>query len=103
VRRLVWSHHARDEFRRIITYIAEDNPRTAESVASRIEATLERLAEMPTGRQGRVSGTYEKVVTGLPYIIAYALNDTPGGADLVVLHIIHGARDWPEGEWPEDE
>lgn len=27
---------------------------------------------MPTGRKGRVSGTYEKVVGGLPYIIAYA-------------------------------
>lgn len=102
MRRLVWSKQARDAFRHIIDYIAEDDPAAAERVAERVEATLLQLAEMPIGRRGRVRGTYEKVVTGLPYIIAYALDDTPGGSDLIVLHIIHGARDWPEGEWPDN-
>ncbi len=99
MRRLVWALRARDEFRRIITFIAEENPLAAETVATRIEKTLRQLTDMPTGRQGRVRGTYEKSVTGLPYIIAYALGDT----ELVVLHIIHGARDWPEDTWPDDD
>ena len=102
MRRLVWSAHARDEFRQVITYISEHDPTAAESVASRIEKTLELLAEFPSGRHGRVGGTYEKPVTGLPYVSAYALADNPGGSELVVLHIIHGARDWPDGEWPAD-
>jgi plasmid stabilization system protein ParE len=57
---------------------------------------------MPTGRKGRVSGTYEKVVGGLPYIIAYALGDDPPHQETItILHVIHGARDWPEETWPE--
>ena len=30
----------------------------------------------PKGRPGRVAGTYEKTVSGLPYVIAYELDDT---------------------------
>ena len=55
-----------------------------------------------TARPGRVVGTYEKGVTGLPYILAYAIQALPDGAELiVVLRAIHGARDWPRGKWPD--
>jgi plasmid stabilization system protein ParE len=48
-----------------------------------------------------VRTTYEKVVTGLPYIIAYALSEERSGEErLTVLRIIHGARHWPKDEWP---
>jgi len=57
---------------------------------------------MPTGRRGRVSGTYEKLVVGLPYIIAYSLETLPSGEQvLAVLSVIHGARNWSPGTWPE--
>ena len=47
---------------------------------------------MPTGRRGRVSGTYEKAVPGLPSIIAYALETAPPACDevLAVLRVIQG-------------
>ena len=70
-------------------------------VAERTEQAIENLAFMPTGRKGRVGGTYEKVVAGVPYIIAYALSEARSGEErLTVLRIIHGARHWPRDEWP---
>ncbi len=102
MRRVVWSEHARDDFRAIIGYIAEANPTAAHNVASRIDQTIRALGAMPTGRKGRVSGTYEKVVRGLPYIIAYGLGDQPRGHETVtILRVIHGARDWREDSRPE--
>jgi plasmid stabilization system protein ParE len=102
VRRVVWSRHAHSDFLGIIGYIAEENPAAARNLATHIDRTIQTLAEMPTGRQGRVSGTYEKIVRGLPYIVAYALGDEPKGHEtLTILRIIHGARDWREESWPE--
>ncbi len=102
MRRIVWSQDALDEFDAAIAYIARDNPSAALRMADRIEEAVGHLATMPTGRRGRVAGTYEKVLPGLPYIIVYALGTTPGGEEaLTVLRVIHGARHWPEGRWPE--
>ena len=102
MRSVVWSKHAHNDFRGIIGYIAQDNPSAAHKVATRIDETIQALATTPTGRQGRVSGTYEKLVGGMPYIIAYALGDEPQHHETVtILRIIHGARDWREESWPE--
>ena len=102
MRRVVWSQDALDEFDALVAYIARNNPAAALKVADRIEEAVGNLAAMPTGRRGRVAGTYEKVLPGLPYIIAYALETTPAGDEvLAVLRVIHGARRWPEGRWPE--
>ena len=80
-RRVVWSDTARDNYLALLRTIAEDNPDAA----------------------GRVSGTCEKVLPGLPYILAYELVSRPEGGEVVaILHVIHGARDWPAGEWPAD-
>ena len=103
MRRVDWSIKARQDLREIISYIADDNPRAAARVAGRIEEAVRHVAAMPTGRRGWVAGTYEKVLPGLPYIIAYALETTPAGEEVVaVVRVIHGARHWPEGRWPEN-
>jgi plasmid stabilization system protein ParE len=41
---------------------------------------------------GRIPGTRELVVPGLPYIVLYEVADTA----VQILHIYHGARNWPE-------
>ena len=83
----------------LAAYIAADNPAAALRALDRIEATAERLGHAPIGRRGRVAGTYEKPVGGLPYIIAYALQVLPTGDErVVILHVIHGARSWRKGE-----
>ncbi len=102
MRRVVWSKDAHNDFRGIIGYIAQDNPTAARNLATHIERTIQALAATPTGRQGRVSGTYEKVVPSLPYIVAYALGDEPKNHETItILRVIHGARDWREESWPE--
>lgn len=102
-RRVVWSNTARDDYFAILRHIAEENPDAAERVADRIEAAAAGLSDFAIGRAGRVTGTYEKVLPGLPYILAYELVSRPEGGEVVaILHVIHGARDWSAGEWPMD-
>jgi plasmid stabilization system protein ParE len=92
-----------DEFDRLIAYIAADRPKAAARVADRIDAACSGLGAALTGRPGRVSGTYEKVVSGLPYIVVYALDPAHAkDAPVTILRVIHGARDWPPGGWPTD-
>jgi addiction module RelE/StbE family toxin len=96
MRRVVWSADAKRDYLDILAYIADDNPDAAERVVDAIEDAGNRLSKFATGRPGRVTGTYEKVVTGLPYVIAYALTDEA----VVIVRVIHTARDWQEEEWP---
>ena len=56
---------------------------------------------MPTGRAGRVTGIYEKPVTGLPYILAYAISQANGEKAVVIVRVIHTARDWSAEKWPD--
>ena len=103
MRRVVWSESALSDFCEVLEYIAADNVSAAEQVAERIAQAVEKLAFTPTGRKGRVGGTYEKVVTGLPHIAAFALSEERSGEDrLTVLRMIHGAHHWPRGEGPGD-
>ncbi len=98
MRKLAWSDDALDDMDSVIDYVAADSPRAADLILDRIEMTANLLGQMPVGRPGRVGGTYEKLASKTPYIIAYALTD-----DTVrILRIIHGSRDWPEGEWPAE-
>ena len=101
MRDVVWSDSALDDVDSLAAYIAADNRTAAVRVLDRIDQTVDNLAHAPTGRMGRVAGTYEKPVRGLPYIIAYALQRQPGGERVVILRVIHGARNWPEGKWPK--
>ncbi len=102
-RRVVWSRDALDELIDIATYIARDNPAAARRVAERLRQEGRSLGNAPLGRPGRIPGTYEKVVRRLPYIIAYVLGESPDGSEeVVILRVIHGARDWPNGRWPEE-
>ncbi len=102
-RRVVWAETARDDYLNVVRYIAERDPDAAARVAERIETTATSLAAFTTGRPGRVRGTYEKTVVGLPYILAYEIVVHPeGGESVAILHVVHGARRWPEGAWPED-
>ncbi len=102
MRAVFWSADAMEDLNSVITYIATENPRAALDVIDKIETAGNALGTMATGRKGRVSGTYEKVVAALPYIMAYALEARPDGSErIVILRVIHGARDWKEEDWPK--
>jgi toxin ParE1/3/4 len=93
-----WSEDALADVQEAFSYIANDSLQNAHLVADRIDHTVSLLAETPFGKPGRVKNTYEVVVPKTPFIIAYQLTK---GKALYILRVIHGARDWREGEWPK--
>jgi plasmid stabilization system protein ParE len=97
-RRVEWSIEASRDFEEAMEHIAFDSEAASTLIATRILTAVDRLGDMPTGHPGRVKGTYEKLVQKTPYIIAYTLSDATVG----IARIVHGARDWPEGEWPAE-
>lgn len=97
-RRIDWSEDAGRDFQEAMDYIALDSATAARLVALRILDAADALGELPTGHRGRVTGTYEKYVRKTPYIIAYAMSDR----SITILRVIHGARDWPDGDWPTE-
>ena len=96
--RVVWAATARAEFLASLARIRTSNPSAARKVARQIDQAVEQLAVRNTGRHGRVPGTFEKSVTGLPYIVAFAIESADR---VVVLRVIHTSRHWPRGAWPE--
>jgi toxin ParE1/3/4 len=101
-RTVLWSENAINDLNESIAYLAARNPIAARKVHAEINKAAKGLGAAATGRPGRVNGTYEKSVTGRPYIIAYALFPLSGANEgVAILHVIHTARDWPEGGWPE--
>lgn len=96
-----WSTDALADLADQVAYIAAENPSAARRVADAIDETALTLSDVPTGRPGRVTGTYEKSVTGLPYILAYAITQSGGEETVAIVRVIHTARDWPAEKWPD--
>jgi toxin ParE1/3/4 len=101
-RPLLWSRDALDDLKKQLVYIAVDDPIAAARVVDRLRKAAAHLEDFATGRPGTVVGTYEKSVTGLPYMIAYEIVPRDAGEVVAILRVIHTARDWPEETWPSD-
>ena len=95
-----WSSDALSDLADQIAWLAADNPAAARRVAAALDQAGLALGEMPTGRPGRVTGTYEKLVTGLPYILAYVIVGTGEQEEVAIVRVIHTSRDWPAEGWP---
>jgi toxin ParE1/3/4 len=62
-------------------------------MVQRILSSIEVLQRYPhLGRQGRLEGTRELVITGSPFIVFYRLRKN----QVEVLGVLHAARKWPE-------
>jgi toxin ParE1/3/4 len=86
-----WTVTALRDLEALESYIAQDNPGAAASVASLVIGGIQGLARHPEmGRKGRIAGTRELVIS--PYVVAYRLRSKV----VEVAAIIHGARKWPE-------
>jgi toxin ParE1/3/4 len=88
--RILYSPESLRDLTNIYDYIAERNPYAASRVLGRIRAAINLLSEFPRiGHSGRAPDTREWVVKGLPYVIVHELHED----ELVILAIMHGARD----------
>ena len=91
--RLRWTRRAERDLDEIASYIGQDSPAAAARVVleliERVEASL---PERPAiGRPGRVLGTRELVIGGLPYIVPYRVREK----DIEILRVLHTSRRWP--------
>jgi toxin ParE1/3/4 len=94
-RLVLWSREALDDFKEQIAFIAKNNLVAARSVADRIKDGGKALGHRPTGRVGRVSGTFEKTLAPLPYILVYELRSIHERDSVVIVRVIHTSRNWP--------
>ncbi len=90
--RVKWLRQALLDLEEIESYISEESPTVAINVVVRIIKTVSLLKEQQgVGRAGRVPGTKELVVIGLPYIVPYRVKDKV----VQVLRVYHTSRKWP--------
>jgi len=100
-RQIFWTPEARLDLNEAALYVARDSGAAAYRLVDRVEAAANRVAEVPAGRPGRLSGTYEKLVPSLPYILLFRLR-TEGRVETVrILRVVHKSRDWQPGTLPD--
>jgi len=91
--RIHWTKRAIRALKSARAYIARDSPKSAARVAAAIIDATNRLEQFPlSGRSGRIDGTRELVVPGLPYVIPYRIVD----GVILILSVIHASRKWPK-------
>lgn len=90
---IFWSPEACADLDRIFDHLLAEQPLSAFAILDRIEGRVEALRDHPgLGRPGRVAGTRELVVSGLPYLIPYRVKS----GRVEIVRVLHGARLWPE-------
>lgn len=91
--KLRYTPRAKLDLAEIHDYIAQENSQAASRVISLIRQTAENLLQNPQiGRQGRVAGTYELMVSRFPFMLAYRIE----AEEIQILAVVHTARLWPE-------
>jgi len=84
---------AADDLAAIREYIAEHSPTAADRTVARILQSLAILENFPLiGRPGRIEGTREWSISGLPYVGVYCIADE---AEIDIIAIIHTRQQWP--------
>ena len=91
--RLRWTRRAERDLDEIAAYIGQDSPPAAARVILELIDQGENalLGQPAVGRAGRVLGTRELVIRGLPYILPYRLREK----DIEILRVLHTSRRWP--------
>jgi toxin ParE1/3/4 len=89
--RLRWTPDAASDLENIAQRIDQNSPETARKVIRTIFDGIELLIKFPhRGRRGALGGTRELVLSPLPYIAVYRIEDQ----QVEILHVYHGAQDW---------
>ena len=92
---LQWTEPAAQDLDRIEEYVSRENSSiVAIDIVLKVIETVENVlpAHPRAGRIGRVTGTREFVVDGVPFIVIYR---EIGSDQLQVIRILHDAQQWP--------
>ncbi|MDQ2077784.1 type II toxin-antitoxin system RelE/ParE family toxin [Marinimicrobium sp. ABcell2] len=96
---LKWTDLAGADLDKIEAYIARENsPSVAIDVVLKVIDTAHLiLPEHPgAGRLGRLKGTRELVIDGLPFILVYRHHSPLN--QLQILRVLHDAQQWPTAD-----
>ena len=87
--RIEWLREAGQDLVEIPRFIAADHTCAAMQVAKRILDTVAYLRDHPEiGRAGRIPGTRELIIPGLPYIVPYRVR-----SDVIeILGVLHTSQ-----------
>jgi toxin ParE1/3/4 len=90
---IVWLSVAVQDVLQIRTYIANQDPQSAQSIALRIDKVVGHLTTMPNmGRPGRIFGTRELAISGTSFLVVYRLRNDR----IEILRVLHGKQLFPE-------
>lgn len=88
-----WTPSAFADLKATHEFLDQESRTQADAVVDRILSGIDVLEKFPNlGREGRIDGTREFVVSGTPFIIFYRLQDD----QVEILGVVHGARKWPD-------
>lgn len=88
-----WTRTALRNLDNAIEYIAKDRPKAAWEVGQKIWDSAKLLVNHPgIGRPGRVPGTRELVISGLPFILPYVEK----AGCIYILRVMHTSMQWPD-------
>jgi addiction module RelE/StbE family toxin len=86
-----WSEEARRDRVEIVDHIWTDNPPAASRMDAVLEAAANRLVDFPhLGRTGAIPGTRE-FIPHPSYRLVYEITSS----EIVILALVHTARQWP--------
>ncbi|WP_144636890.1 type II toxin-antitoxin system RelE/ParE family toxin [Bordetella genomosp. 13] len=86
-----WLPAAFDDLAKIVTYIAEQDPKAARNLQQRIENAVLPASEHPhLYRPGRVAGTRE-IVAHPNYLVVYRVTDVA----IEVISVLHARQQYP--------
>ena len=88
---IIWISLALRDLKQLARYIGQDDKEAAQKVLEHIRNAGQSLCRAPErGRPGRVPGTRELILTGLPYYIVYRVR----GEKVQIIRVLHTARQW---------
>ena len=74
-------------------YVFQDNPTAAQELIIKIQNAANQLQNYPfMGKNGRVEGTKELIISNSPYILIYRIKEET----VEVLRILHTSKFYPE-------
>ena len=97
--RIRYSDEAVADLQAIVSFGMKEGLPDPRAFVRRLRDRLKILAEHPmAGRVGRVDGTRELPLAGLPYIAIYLVSYETETVD--VIRVLHGAQMWPSETQP---
>jgi toxin ParE1/3/4 len=88
-----WLRRALRNLEQARNYVFQDNPTAAQELIIKIQNAANQLQNYPfMGKNGRVEGTKELIISNSPYILIYRVKEE----SVEVLRILHTSKRYPE-------